>query len=172
MTLTWSVGQRITAARLNLRNPVEASKPGDTSRASTTTSTADPDLVLVLKANTTYNLMGQAYTTGGDNAGDFKYAWSWTNTGTVLMGAVGPHNSIASGSQGDAEWVFRAADSASPSTDTPYATSAGGVSVRINDRIIVGPADVTLTLIWAQQNSNATATVLKAGSWVTATPVA
>lgn len=172
MSLTWSVGQKLTAERLNRRNPVSASKAGDTSRASTTTSAADPDLVLSLKADTTYDLRGALYTTGGDAAGDFKYAWSWTNTATVLMGAIGPHNSIASGSQGDAEWVFRAADSATPSTDTPYATSVGGMAVRLNDRVIVGSSDITLTLIWAQQGSNATATLLKAGSWVTATPVA
>lgn len=171
MSLTWAVGQIITADRLNRRQPVQASKPGDTSRASTATSAADPDIVLVLKADTTYDLQGNLYTTGGDNAGDFKYAWSWTNTATVYMGSVGPHNTITSGSQGDGEWIFRAGDSTSPSTDTPYATSTAGLSVRVLDRIVVGSVDVTLTLLWAQGASNATATVLKAGSWVTATPV-
>jgi len=172
VSLTWTVGQVITAERLNRRNPVSVMKPGDTSRASTTTSTADPDIVLVLKANTTYDLRGNLYTTGGNAAGAFKYAWSWTNTATVYMGATGPHNTLPSGSEEPGEWVFRPADSTSPSTETPYGTSTAGVSVRVNDRIVVGGSDVTLTLIWAQQSSNATATVLKGGSYITATPVA
>lgn len=174
MSLTWTVGQKITAERLNRRQPVTASKPGNTSVTSDATVNADPDLVLTLKADTTYDLRGLLLVIDAtDVAGDFRRGWSWTNTATITMGGAGGANNIASGTAGDGEWLAQAPDSTSPSSEITYhAVNALQSGVTVNDRIVVGSSDVTLTLTWAQAVSNGNATTLSAGSFVTATPVA
>jgi hypothetical protein len=92
------------------------------------------------------------------------------DTATVTAGPIGGHNSIASASAGSAEWTARAPDSSSPTTATPYYASTVTSGVLVNGRVVVG-ADIVLSLTWALAFSNANATTLHAGSYITASPV-
>jgi hypothetical protein len=170
--LTWAVGQKVTAARLNRRLPVTAAKLGNTSIAGSLSVAADPDLVLTLKANTTYDIHGLLLvTSAADNTGDFRRGWSWTNTATVTVGGAGGVNTITTGTSGSGEWVAKDPDSTSPSEqNVTYLASTTPSGVTVNDRIVVSTSDVTLTLTWAQATASGT-TTLRAGSFITATPV-
>jgi hypothetical protein len=171
MTLVWAVGQKITAARLNLRNPITARKTVTVALASDNTVNSDPDLVLPLKANTTYDIYGLLLVTSAvSTTGKFQYGWAWTNTVTNIMGAEGDHNgAAASGAIG--EWATNTEDNTSPSLTLPYAALTAPTGVRINDRAVVGSLDSVLTLQWSQQAVSANVTSLVVGSYITAFPV-
>ncbi len=172
MALSWSVGQIITATRLNTRLPVHAIKAADLSRTSTATVASDPDIVLALKAGVTYSLQGHLLVYSASTTPKFKYCWSWTNSATVILASHGLVTTVTI-TNGSIETYAYVNDTTTPSAEAPYAVSSGVSSILINDTIIVGSSlDTTLTLQWSQQVSNATATTLKQGSSVTAFPVA
>jgi hypothetical protein len=171
MSLDWSVGQAITATRLNRRLPIFAYKTADTARASTTTVTADPHLVFALKADTTYELRGRLTLYSASSTPDFKYNWAWTNSATMMISSWGLLTSVTITS-GTIECYSYVPDTTSPSPEVPYAAVTSISSVMMNDLIIVGANDLTLTFQWAQNTSNATATSLKIGTSIEAIPVA
>lgn len=171
MALTVLAGQIILADDHNALIPKTAAKASATSRASTTVLTADPHLVLSLPVGT-FDLRGNLLiASAADAAGDFSHRWSWTGTMTVTMGGIGPTNLLASGATSDADFVRQLPDSASPSAVSSYGASNFGVNAAIDVRVVVTVAG-NLTLEWAQLASNANATTLEAGSWITAYPVA
>lgn len=172
MALGVAAGDIILADHHNALVPITAVKASSTARTSTTTETADPELVLSMRVGT-FDIAGVLLVSSAANAaGDFEYGYSWTGGGmTVTMGHAGPHNSLASGSQVDGEFTYLAADSSTPTSTMPYGASIAGVAIPIAARVVVTVAG-TLSLIWAQQSSNANATTLLAGSWITAYPVA
>lgn len=172
MTIAWSVGQFITANRLNLRNPITAEKSATTTVNTDATVNPDPDLVLNLNRDITYDVRGLLLVSSATNAaGDFRRSWSWTNTATVIMGGAGGSNAIASGTLGDGEWAAYAPDATSPAQDLQYFASTTVSGIWIADRVIVSTSDVVLTLTWAQSASNANNTSLHARSFITAIPV-
>lgn len=172
MTITSvAAGQIILADHYNALVPITVSKSSNTARTSTTSETADPHLVLPMRVGT-FDVKGVLYVSSAANAaGDFKYAWGWTNSMTVSMGGVGLNNSLASGSSTDAEMVWQATDSASPTATNPYGVSTAGVNIMVEARVVVATAG-NLSLLWAQFSSNANATSLLSGSYITAFPVA
>lgn len=168
-----AAGQTLTAAKLedlaSYGVPVQAVKAGDTSRNTLTVAAADPDLVLVLPANRTYVVEGILYVTSAANAaGDFRTNFAWTNTATVTVGGQALYNAIASGTTGDLEAVAQAADSSSPTADVNYGASTSRNTLVVWARVVTGGSNVTFTLQWAQQNSNANNTTLHAGSQLVA----
>lgn len=171
MSLEWAVGQIITDERLNRRLPIRRTKPGNTAAAGDASVNADPDLVFTLKANTTYDLRGVLLvTSAADNTGDFRRGWSWTGgTATVTMGGAGGVNTITTGSSGDGEWLARDPDSSSPTLELTYVASTTVTGTTVDDEVVVGNADITLTLTWAQATASGT-TTLRAGSRVVAYP--
>ena len=172
MSLDWTVGQLITAERLNRRLPKVAIKTATVSVASDATLNDDADLILTLVASTTYDLGGLLIINSAANAaGDFQYAWSWTQSATVLMGGFGPDVGLASGVVQTGDWGVQVADTTTPSAARSIGASTTGLAVRVKDRIIVGATDLTLTLQWAQASSNVNSTSLQINSWITATPV-
>lgn len=107
-----------------------------------------------------------------DAAGDLNVAFSFP-TGTCDWQGIGPHNSLATGSNVVGEWIARNA-ATSGVTATPYGLSANGgipLGIRLHGRL-VATASGTLRLMWAQQTSNANASTLKAGSHMTVQQVA
>lgn len=172
-----AAGQTLTAAKVedlaSYAVPVQAAKAGDTSRNTTATAAADPDLVLVLPANRTYVVEAVLHVSSAANAaGDFRVSYSWTNTATVYVSGHALVNTLASGTTGDLEAVAQAADSTSPSADVNYGASTSRNTVTVWARVTTGGSNVTLTLQWAQQTSNANNTTLHAGSQLTAHRVA
>lgn len=168
MSIVWASGMKLTPARLNALNPVEAVKAGDTPRSSNITLTADPDLTVTIPATSaTYELTAHLFATSAANAaGDIQYDWTYPTGATLTWGAAGPHNTLASGSQADGEWTAVMLDGSSPSGAIPYGASQAGAGTLVIGRLVVGSTGGNLTLRWAQQSSNASATVLKAGSYI------
>lgn len=171
MATYWKTGMRITSARLNRALPVAIRKQVASSKTSDTALATDNELVLPLLANTTYSVTGGLLITGGDNAGDFQYAWSWTGTMTIIRGGIGPVDTITSGSSGSGQFARQAPDSSSPSTATGFAASTTGLNAQIVAWVEVGATAGDLSLLWAQLSSNGTATTLEAGSSLVATPI-
>lgn len=172
MGIAWAVGQKISASRLNRRQPVTATKQTDESYTSDIVPNDDPFLVLVLKANTTYDLFGCLFVVSTvSNTGRYQVQYAWTGTATFHRGDIGPANGLASGTQGSGDWGIGLPDSSTPGGNASWAATTSNNGVRINDRIEVGNADITLSVQSAQSVSSANPTTLKAGSWVTAIPV-
>lgn len=143
---------------------ISVRKGSDTSRASTTTPTLDPELQFTLVAGNTY--LFTCWTMLGPNTAgaDFSATFGGTAIGTLTWSGSGGHNSITTGSQGDGEWIARD----NVATPTPYAASqTAGVNLGVfMTGSYVCTTGGTFGLQWAQQTSNATATVVKAGSYL------
>lgn len=158
-------GQRLTADALNALLPVSAVKAADTSRASNATPSADPELTITVTAGRTYMIEADLAATGS-TAGDIQYQWSFgvgiTATSSHVLGpAVAMTNR----------------DSTDVRTRQVAPTTAGGLGVEAassTTRIrfsVTASATGVISLLWAQSTSNATATVLLAGSYIVATPL-
>jgi hypothetical protein len=167
MAITFTAGQKLTAAALNALVPLEAQLSSDQSKVSNTTFADLADLTIAVAANATYELTGLFIATSAANAaGDVKYRFSYPANATMTLTGPGPHNSLASGSQADGEWFYVLLDTASPTADIPYGASIAGAAAIINGKLVVGATAGDLVVGWAQQSSNASATVFKAGSYI------
>lgn len=159
---SWSAGSRITASGLNTMLPKQAFKLATTSLTSTTTLTADPDLVLSIGSGElgSYEIDGFLSVTGAAvGTGDVKIALSYTGT----MGANG--------------WVAQGSDTSSITNLHGFGRSIDGTTqafgvnganftvVDLGGSIQALTAGV-LTLSWAQNTSSATATNMRLGSWL------
>lgn len=170
--LTWSVGQKLTAARLNLRIPIAALKTADTAITSDTSNNADAELVLTLKAGVTYDLIGTLLVVAASATPDIKYDWAWTNTASVVMGDQGLITGVASGTSSDIEAAAKQADTATPSADVSYGVTTTLYGIQVLDRVVVdAAADSVFTLMWSQVTSSADSLTVKASSHVTAIPI-
>lgn len=171
MTSYWKSGMRITAARANRALPISLAKAVATARDTTTTVSDDPELFLDLLDATVYDVRGMLLVTSAANAaGDFKYGWAWTGTMSVTMPGFGPDATLASASSVIGNWARLAPDTSTPSSTLSYGTSTAGVTIPVNTRVTSTLAG-RLSLQWAQDSSNANATTLEIGSFLTATPV-
>jgi hypothetical protein len=133
--------------------------------------TADPDLVLALKANTSYVVDGILIVTAASNTPDFKYSFTWTNT--AKMGYIS-HGLDPAGTSyiGSLDAFSQSEITTSPTNAYAHAALVNGTSIISKNTIIVGANDLTLSLYWAQSTSSADATTLVIGSSLTAIPVA
>jgi hypothetical protein len=167
MSISFTAGQTLTAAALNALVPLEAQLSSDQSKTSNTTFADLTDLTLAVEANATYQVEGLFIATSAANAaGDVKYRFSYPANATMTITGPGPHNSLASGSQADGEWFYVLLDNSSPTADIPYGASTAGAAAIINGKLVVGATAGDLVVGWAQQSSNANATVFKAGSYI------
>jgi hypothetical protein len=163
-----SAGQTLTAAKVaelaSYGVPIQAEKASATSRNTTTSPTADPELVIVLPANRTYDVRVALLVTAGNAAGDIRIAFGWTNTATVTYTGLGPVKTLASGTTGDGEFFSIGPDNTSTSTAVGYGASSTVTTVWADARVVTGGSNVTLSLLWSQDTSSATNSTLEAGS--------
>lgn len=168
-----AAGQTLTSAKLedlaSYGVAIQAVKGADTSRNTTATATADPDLVIVLPANRVYLVDASLSVISAANAaGDFKCGFEWTNTATLYVLGFGLSAAgLASGSITDLEAVAQAVSS-TPTIAIAYGASTTPNSVLRRVRVVTGGSAVTLSMTWSQQNSNGSNTTLQAGSSLTA----
>lgn len=145
-----------------------ARKTVATSRNTTTVQAADPDLVIPLLANTTWDITSLMLVSSAANAaGDFAFQYTYPAGCTVDLGHLAPHDSLASGSNSSLESA-----GVSNSTASPTGLMAAGASTSITShwvwgRIAVGATAGNFTLTWAQLSSNANNTTLNIGSNLT-----
>jgi hypothetical protein len=169
-------GQRITATLLRLMQPQVARKTADTSRAATTTTTADPHLQFELAANAVYTLDGWIKydgPTAGDLTVDFtapsgclgEYT-SWGAGNSVIGSTSAP--ALQSDTQDVRGYLIRTEtnDIAASRGFGCLGTGGSQLTLLLNGTIRNAATPGTYSLDWAQTVSNATATTLYTDSWL------
>jgi len=158
--------QIVTADALNNAltavSPAIVYKTGSTSATSDTTVDADPHLTSAVDANSTYVGYFVLFMTGTD-ASDFKYSL------TVPTGATGFHVPMGLGTAvtDSAAGTLNVNGTSTFSTTKAVGTDASFTTVAmihvvVNTSVTAG----SVTLQWAQNTSDATATQLFAGSYL------
>src|SRR5690349_14571071 len=141
-------------------------KAAATSRNTTTSRTADPELTLSLPANSTWDfechlLLNSAANAAGDFAGEFTYP----GLATVDHGSLGLIDTLASGGSADLHaGTATSNDTTSPTTFFVFGTSTTLTYAVIFGRIALGATAGSLTLAWAQFGSNGNNTNVNIGS--------
>lgn len=140
---TFSSGINVTAG---LGSDRFARKTASTSRASTTTTTVDPHLVVAVEANATYNVLA-------------NLVWRPSGSGGFRFKFTGPTG---------AEMIYLDNDSGSVLTINSELTFNITTGASIGGILVTAGTAGNLSLFWAQNASNATATVLNehSGLWV------
>ncbi|MBI4160711.1 MAG: LamG domain-containing protein [Candidatus Yanofskybacteria bacterium] len=140
---------------------LKARKSSDESVTSSTTLQNDDELKLTLAANKTYTIDAVIFATSASSNPDFKIAFTVPSGATMTLGyiAASPSNLLTQGellsSSGTASQVI------------PLRANASAV-VLVKGTVVIASTGGDLTLQWAQFTSNATATVVKAGSYIRA----
>jgi hypothetical protein len=155
---TWASGSKVTAAQLTAMEPMTAWKLSNTSRASTTTLAADPDLVLNLSSGT-YLIDGFWVITGGTTgSSDMKASINYTGSSTTAWWTpYGPTTASSTSVYQNGLVLGGAAGLGTYSTTTPVNAAPRG--------FIVAVSPGQLQVQWSQNTSSTTATVMQAGSW-------
>lgn len=143
-----------------------AVKTANTTRASTTSKTDDPDLTASVVANAVYYVEFVLAAQSSSTTPNINTAWNVPSGTTGLKFAHGPTNNAAT-------FVTRTDTNARVSahgytTGLDYIINGSGVSVAILEKSIVttGANSGTIAMQWAQNTSNATGTVVEAGSYM------
>lgn len=142
--------------------PPESSiiKPANQNITSSTTLTNDTDLTFTLAANTSYVVNGGLFATSASATPDIKIGF------TVPTGAT---MDIAYMSQtGNNRTAELLETTNTPSSNIPIAANQTTI-IQVFGSIVTGGSGGTLQLKWAQNTSNATATTMKQGSFMTVT---
>ncbi len=157
-------GQRLTATLLRSMMPRFVLKAADTNRASTTTLSADPELVTeTLEAGSTYYLefmLGVSALA----AADIKIDWDVPAGSTGFRYADGPGSTALDASADNI--LMRAGVHAFTSSIVTNGVRDNANQFRITERgyVVVGATAGAVSLRWAQNTSNVTASRVAAGS--------
>ncbi|MFD9515954.1 hypothetical protein [Streptomyces sp. NPDC059979] len=167
---TWVVGEVVTAALMNAEirdqfNALIAAQPSivkgsNTSRTSTTTLAADPHLALNVSASATYLVDGFIDYDGAFGAGGLKVDFTLPAGAVLRWGLLG--NVVADTTQ---KYASNTADTGSLTAGT-YGTGGTHTAGTLRGYLTVAGTAGALTMRWAQNASNATATTVYAGSWI------
>jgi hypothetical protein len=155
-------GMRATADLLSSMLPLHAAKASSTSRASTTTISADPDLQLPVEANAQY-LIHFYFRISGVAAADMDIQFT-TPAGCTGSYSVTGRLAPASAADTDARTSVRLSFNVETQYPTP-STAIAQVSHGAG-RLITGAAAGTFSIDWAQTVSSTTASVMESDSWL------
>ncbi|MFD5682205.1 hypothetical protein [Streptomyces bacillaris] len=160
-------GLDISAELLNAMHPTFAFKPNHTDRASTTTFTADPDLVLPLAGSAVYRV--EAWLNyGAGSTGDFKTSWQVPSGATGNRGVLGPGSTASDGGADNITARFGVHNFGTTVNYNGVRNSTGNMAFALETATIWTTSAGDISLLWAQNTSDATATRLGAGSYMTA----
>lgn len=134
---------------------VWVTKPSDQSKSSDTTYAADTDLKFTV-ATGVYYVMGRVLATSTSATPDIKVQLSWPASSSIL----GSYWSNAGAG------TVLTEDATSPAITTNFDIAANGLTLVQFDLVLVAGATGTFAVEWAQNTSNATATTVKAGSFL------
>lgn len=171
----WEVGDLLTADEMNDRVPVLVYKTALESRSSTTTLTADSELSVPVKAGRIYIIDAAInYSSPGSNTPDLQLGWSapsgssmWWGMFGLDIGSTTPAGSV----------VTHFSTVPSPGTRAVGAigASASGGASWPTQALVHGILTITtagtLTFLWSQWTSNATATIVREASYIRLTPM-
>jgi len=156
-----------------------AYKTADTSRASTAALADDNHLVTASLPVGTYVVNG-LYVVSGILAGSFRSAWASAGTATGFRAGSGPSlrttDATGAGTAAVTVGVNRAAAAGGTNTTmtsaAQYGTDGASWSMIQESGVVVVTVAGALKMQWGQSSSNATATILRAGSYLWARQVA
>jgi hypothetical protein len=164
-------GQKITASLLRSMLPQVVRKTADTSRSATTTFADDDHLVYAAEASAVYTMVGWIKYFA-DSTPDIKVQftvptgclgeWAWMMPGQLTAGATVNGYSIRTETNDVGSGNFRTGYG---TTDSTHFTPMSGLF-----RMSTTAGNIALQ--WAQNTSNATATVLYTDSWMQFTRIA
>lgn len=161
---TWVPGQILASSDVNTYFvPLVVIKPGQTGRASTTTMTNDPDLVIGLAASASYAVNGVIFYDGAASSADFKFTF------TIPASSSGQYFAAHQNLSGAFVGAFQ-----SNWTDTVTANTTGVstiMCVGIQGILQTGSSG-NLRLQWAQNTSSGTNTHVDIQSYLVATRIA
>lgn len=143
-------------------------KTADESVTSNTTLQDDDHLVNIPLAVGTHIVEAMLMASGAA-AGDVKVAWAFSGTATGYRAGQGPSFASTDALGATAQAVRSSASSgaSAPITaSTPYGTDGTNWSYILERGLLIVTVTGTLKVQWAQNTSNAAATVMRAGSWV------
>lgn len=159
-------GARVLAEKTALLSDrwAYATKAGSTSRSSTTTRTADPDLSVSLPASSVWAIRCTGIYVCTD-AIDFVYDFTYPSGATLAGHNVGPHSAAltGAGTSGSSEFWGRQA-ATSPMTAFTIGGSTTDIAFTFLGLLVMSSTAGALTLRWNPGASSATATILRAGS--------
>lgn len=140
---------------------------------SSTTLQNDDALVLAVAANCTYTFRVWIMATDATDAtGDIKFGFTFPTAAVCHFSGKGPHSLMAvGGAFGDGEYIARNT-ATSGSTVATYGLSQSVIGIELTGLLIVGANAGNLQLQWAQNASDANATTVQAGSFMTLERVA
>lgn len=152
----------ILAAIAELR-PIVKIKSGNQS-VPNTTLVNDSELFASLAASATYRVDVLLAVTGS-TAGDLKVAWTVPSGASGTRFCLGPASSSTARSD-----TTMAVAALSLTASTAYGTSSASAAVSVRETLTVQTSSAgTLTMQFAQQTADATATTVQAGSVLIAT---
>lgn len=156
----FTVGQVLASADVNeyLVNTRFAIKPADTTRASTATLTADPDLTLTVDANKSY-WMDCLILYNSNVTANFKMNFTRPATMNFFGSSLGQGLSSFGAGPYDAQSGLDVT-----SLVLNLAGSAIDMVARVQGVIVNGATAGSITLQWAQNTSNASNTIVRQGS--------
>ena len=158
----WAIGQVLSAADVNnWFVPIVAVKPADTGRATTTAMTADPDLLLPVAANATYDISGCLFYTGPNTASDLKFTY------TLPASASGQYFPCHQNISGIFTGSFAQQWTDTVTANTPGTSTANLMVVFVKGILLTSGTAGNITLSWAQNTSNGT-TTMRANSFLSA----
>lgn len=135
-------------------------KPSDESVTSSTTLQNDDHLVLPVTANTLYFVQGMLIYTG-NTSGDMQFQWTGPSGATFDWAS----DALPSGATTTTDQVSRTA--LTFANVAPVAAITGSTAtVPFKGVLSVGSSGGSFRIKWGQFASNATATVMKAGSYI------
>jgi hypothetical protein len=147
-------------------------KPTMTERASTTTTTIDPDLQFEGEAGATYLVEFNLIPAAIQDA-DFRTTWIVPSGASGLKNVLGPASNATTNSNADN--ITMRAGVHGFGTNVAYAGVRDGntVAFTVQEFAVVTLTDAgTVGIAWAQNTSNATGSRLYNGSWMRVTRLA
>lgn len=156
---TIAAGQRITGSLLTSMMPTVVLKTVDESVASSTTLQDDDQLFASLPANSTWWMEGYIRTNGANTGtGDMKIDFS------IPAGASLVYTSFATTTAAPAVQYEATANNSGTSRVIGTNGSTPDMGFAPQAYIVIGATAGLVTFRWAQNTSNATATIVRAGS--------
>lgn len=130
--------------------PAYATKTSDQSIASSTSQTADTALLVALEANATYLVTALIVWTSASTTPGITNGWTVPASTTIVWG----------------DQAQFAANSTASTESWTLSVASALKSFQLFGYVVVGGTTGNLQFTWAQTISNATATTVKAGSWL------
>lgn len=175
MAITFTAGQLITAAELNLLTPLFATKATNTANASAVAvQIPDPDLILTVVPNQTVHLTAHLLFQCTSATLQVRSAWNITGTLTQLMRlAQGPSDVAATGPS-DAMTTWQSRPLAAFTTGQVYGTGTANSSYYAREELTftTGASGGTIQWMFGTNAAGASTATSMAGAFVIARYVA